>query len=211
LGKPLIAHSIDQARRARLVSRVVVSTDDAEIGAIAQQYEAEVVWRPAEISGDSATSESALLHVLEHLAAVEGYQPDLLVFLQCTSPLTLAEDIDGTIQLLTKSRQRWLSSFITFWRQEEDGNAVGSTTTTSSPAAPERQPQYLEVGLLTMRDWILQPSIVSSGRPSRNARRAPGTRSTTGGFRSPSPAAASRAIKARPPERIAALVLDLTA
>src|SRR5690554_2802199 len=50
-GKPLIAYSIEQALRTPAVSRVVVSTDDAEIGAVSQQYGGEVVWRPAEISG----------------------------------------------------------------------------------------------------------------------------------------------------------------
>ena len=73
-GKPLIAYSIEQALRTPAISRVIVSTDDAEIGAVAQQYGAEVVWRPAEISGDTASSESALLHVLDHLAQTEGYE-----------------------------------------------------------------------------------------------------------------------------------------
>jgi len=59
-----------------------------------------VVWRPAEISGDTSPSEAALLHVLDHLRSTEGYEPDLLVFLQCTSPLTLPEDIDCTVQVL---------------------------------------------------------------------------------------------------------------
>ena len=99
-GKPLIAHTIEHARQARSVGRVVVSTDDAEIAAVSKQYGAEVVWRPAAISGDTASSESALLHALEYLQQTEGYESDLLVFLQCTSPLTLPEDIDGTVQAL---------------------------------------------------------------------------------------------------------------
>jgi len=103
-GKPLIAYNIEQARRSQFIRRVVVSTDDAEIAAVARQYGAEVVWRPAEISGDSASSESALLHALEQLRQQENYQPDLLVFLQCTSPHTPAEDIDGTVQALLEQQ-----------------------------------------------------------------------------------------------------------
>src|SRR3954467_12096692 len=87
LGKPLLAHTIEHARLAPSVTRVVVSTDDAEIAAIAGRHGAEVVTRPADISGDVAGSEAALRHVLDHLEAAERYEPDLVVFLQATSPL----------------------------------------------------------------------------------------------------------------------------
>ena len=99
-GKPLIAHTIERARQTKSISRIVVSTDDPEIAAVSRQYGAEPVLRPAEISGDTATSESALLHAMDYLQQTEGYKPDLLVFLQCTSPLTLPEDIDGAVQAL---------------------------------------------------------------------------------------------------------------
>jgi len=85
-GKPLIAYTIEQAQQTPAITRVVVSTDDAEIAGVAQKYGAEVVWRPAGLSGDTATSESALLHALDHLRDTEGYEPDLVVFLQATSP-----------------------------------------------------------------------------------------------------------------------------
>jgi N-acylneuraminate cytidylyltransferase len=103
-GKPLLAYNIEAARNSRYIQRVVVSTDDPEIARVAQQYGAEVVWRPAEISGDTASSESALLHTLATLREQESYAPDVLVFLQCTSPLTLAEDIDGVITALLEQR-----------------------------------------------------------------------------------------------------------
>jgi YrbI family 3-deoxy-D-manno-octulosonate 8-phosphate phosphatase len=150
-GKPLIAYNIEQARLARLVQRVVVSTDDPEIGAIARQYGAEVVWRPAEISGDTASSESALLHALEYLRQSEGYQPDLLVFLQCTSPLTLAEDIDGTIQSLLDAQADTALAVIPFhyfiWKTGGSGEAVGvNHDKRVRPLRQEREPQYLETG-----------------------------------------------------------------
>lgn len=151
LGKPLIAYNIEQAQRARLVNRVVVSTDDAEIAAISRQYGAEVVWRPAEISGDSASSESALLHALEHLRQAEGYQPDLLVFLQCTSPLTLAEDIDNTIQALLSAQADCALAAIPFhyfiWKPNESGDALGvNHDKRERLLRQEREPQYLETG-----------------------------------------------------------------
>jgi len=150
-GKPLIAYNVEQAKLARSVNRVVVSTDDAEIGAVARQYGAEVVWRPAEISGDSASSESALLHVLESLQAAEGYQPDVLVFLQCTSPLTLAEDIDGTVEALLDAQADTALAVIPFhyflWKPQPDGDAIGINHNKSyRPLRQEREPQYLETG-----------------------------------------------------------------
>ena len=76
-GKPLIAWSIEVALAAKAVDRTIVTTDDDEIAAVAQQYGAEVVRRPSELAGDAATSESALLHVLDVLKADEDYDPDL--------------------------------------------------------------------------------------------------------------------------------------
>src|SRR5262245_40854376 len=75
-GKPLLAHSIEQAQQAATVDRVLVSTDGAEIAAVAQQYGAEVVWRPPELGSDTASSESALLHALDHLRDTAGAEPD---------------------------------------------------------------------------------------------------------------------------------------
>ena len=155
-GKPLIAYNILEARRSRFVTRVVVSTDDPEIGAVARQYGAEVVWRPAEISGDTASSESALLHTLETLRQSEGYQPDLVVFLQCTSPLTLAEDIDGTVQALIDQQADTALAVIPFhyflWKPLADPqsglpDAVGiNHEKRVRPLRQQREAQYLETG-----------------------------------------------------------------
>lgn len=154
-GKPLIAFSIEQALLSRYITRVVVSTDDPQIGTVAAQYGAEVVWRPSEISGDLASSESALLHVLNTLAEQEDYHPDLLVFLQCTSPLTLAIDIDGTITTLIETRADTALSVSPFhyflWKtdQLENGreNAVGINHDKNiRQLRQEREPQFIETG-----------------------------------------------------------------
>ena len=150
-GQPLLAHTLQQAQQARLVQRVVVSTDDAEIANVAHRYDAEVVWRPAELSGDSASSEAALLHALEHLEATEKYRPDLLAFIQCTSPLTLAADIDGTIQALLDQQADSALAVVPFhyflWKPAEDGNAAGiNHDKRRRLLRQEREPQYLESG-----------------------------------------------------------------
>lgn len=128
-GKPLVAHTIEQARAAHTIDRVLVSTDDAEIGAVAQHDGAEVIWRPAAISGDTASSEAALLHALDALQQSEGAAPELVVFLQCTSPLTQAADIDGAVHALLAEEADTALAVTPFhyflWQQDEQGNAVG--------------------------------------------------------------------------------------
>lgn len=150
-GRTLIARTVEEARRAGRVQRVVVSTDGAEIAAAARAAGAEAIVRPAELSGDRAPSEAALLHALDQLREREGYDPELLVFLQCTSPLTLAEDIDGTIrELLDRGADSALAvtSFHHFlWRQDPDGRAAAiNHDPRVRPMRQEREPQYLETG-----------------------------------------------------------------
>ena len=125
-GKPLLAYSIEAALEAPSVSRVVVSTDDEKIAGVANRYGAEVVWRPDEISGDEATSESALLHVLGFMWEREAYNPDLIAFLQATSPLRQPGDVQNAIDtLLLESADSLFSAckvegFV--WREEYDAD-----------------------------------------------------------------------------------------
>jgi len=113
-GKPLIAHTIEHARHSRLVNRIIVSTDDNEISDVAIHYGAEVIKRPPEISGDTASSEVALLHVVDWLAEKEKYEPDILVFLQCTSPIRNESDIDNAITVLLENNADSLFSACRF-------------------------------------------------------------------------------------------------
>jgi CMP-N,N'-diacetyllegionaminic acid synthase len=99
--KPLIVHSIEHALDASAVDEVIVSTEDHEIAAVASAAGARVIARPAELAGATASSESALLHVLDEL---EGPDPDLVVFLQATSPVRSASDIDAAVELLLAER-----------------------------------------------------------------------------------------------------------
>lgn len=150
-GKPLLAWTIEAALAARYVDRVVVSTDDPEIAAVARRYGAEVVDRPAEISGDKASSEAALLHALDHLEAAEGYRPDRVVFLQCTSPLTAPEDIDGTIEALEHERADTALAVVPFhyflWKPDATGDGVGiNHDKRVRPMRQDREAQYLESG-----------------------------------------------------------------
>lgn len=106
-GRPLIAWTIQAARGARRVDRVVVSTDDAAIAEVAKAWGASAPFlRPAELASDQATSREVALHALDWLALRQGYQPDWLLLLQPTSPLRLAEDIDRAVDLARASGAR---------------------------------------------------------------------------------------------------------
>jgi N-acylneuraminate cytidylyltransferase len=128
-GKPLIAHMIEHAKQARSVNRVVVSTDDPEIASVSRKYGSEVVWRPKELSTDTVSSELALLHVLRSLQESEAYEPDIVIFLQCTSPLILPEDIDGTVKALLDEDADSALTVTPFhgflWRRNAKGKVEG--------------------------------------------------------------------------------------
>lgn len=128
-GLPLVAHSILAALGSSHIEKVFVSTDDEEIASVAKRHGAEAIMRPAEISGDTASSESALLQVLEVIEKKEGVLPETLVFLQCTSPLTLSSDIDGLLQSMKEagadSAFSAVNSHRFLWRPDPAEGAVG--------------------------------------------------------------------------------------
>ena len=95
-GRPLITYSIQAGLAARTLDRVIVTTDDPEIAAIARAEGAEVVDRPADIAGDSSPVIDAVVHALDALAIAD---PAAVVLLQPTSPLRSGEDIDRALAL----------------------------------------------------------------------------------------------------------------
>ncbi|AZM75929.1 N-acylneuraminate cytidylyltransferase [Streptomyces sp. KPB2] len=94
-GVPLVVRAVRECRAARLVTDVVVSTDDQAIAAAAREAGAEVVLRPAAIAGDTATSEAAVLHAMDAHEALHGAAVDVVLLVQCTSPFLVREDVDG--------------------------------------------------------------------------------------------------------------------
>ncbi|MGB0002035.1 MAG: acylneuraminate cytidylyltransferase family protein [Candidatus Acidiferrales bacterium] len=104
-GKPLIAHTIEAARTAHSIQRIMVSTESPEIAQIARQYGAEVPFlRPPELAQDETPTLPVLQHVLTQLKASEGTEPEIIALLQPTSPLRRAEDIDRAVIILEQTR-----------------------------------------------------------------------------------------------------------
>ena len=91
-GKPLIAWTIEEAKKSRLLDKYIVSTEDKEIEAAAKQYGAAVLYRPLEL----ATDETSTLSVLQH--AIEQIPCTTVVLLHATSPIRKPGLIDDCIR-----------------------------------------------------------------------------------------------------------------
>ncbi|MFI5700343.1 cytidylyltransferase domain-containing protein [Streptomyces xanthochromogenes] len=145
-GVPLVVRAVLACRGARLVTDVVVSTDDPAIAAAARSAGADVVVRPAGISGDTATSEAAVLHTLDA-------HPDARVVLlvQCTSPFLTREDVEGVAAAVLEDGAETAVTVAPFhgflWREDELGGGQGMGHDKSfRPRRQDRPQDFLETG-----------------------------------------------------------------
>ena len=97
-GKPLIAWTIEAALGATTISRVVVSTNDADVASVCASFPCEVIDRPHGLSQPESTAPEVIDHFLESSRA-QG----MLVYLQPTSPLRTSMDIDSAVEQLRRS------------------------------------------------------------------------------------------------------------
>ncbi|MGH7304917.1 MAG: cytidylyltransferase domain-containing protein [Candidatus Rokuibacteriota bacterium] len=97
-GKPLIVHTIEAALAAGTLTRTILSSDDAEIIAVARGAGCEAPFvRPADLAGDRSSTVDVALHALDWLEGHEGWRADVVVLLPATAPLRRAEHIDGVV------------------------------------------------------------------------------------------------------------------
>lgn len=159
-GRTLVSWSIQAGLEAKLVNRVVVSTEDEEIAHVAQGWGAEIVWRPPELATDEALTDPVLVHALSQDAAA-----DAVVLLQPTVPLRppglvdrciarLAETGAGAVHTVEPAPHHFV------WWEEEDYSAgagpVRRRWVTQCPRRPRRQDMrdrelmFLENGAVTV-------------------------------------------------------------
>jgi len=147
-GVPLVARSIRAAMAAPSVDLVVVSSDDPGILEIAEAEGAVAVTRPDELSGDLASSESAVIHALD----VVGGTPEIVVFLQCTSPFTKAEEVEALVEALDDpvydAALTVIEDHSFIWTFAEDGAGKGVNHDHSLPRARRQElpPAFRETG-----------------------------------------------------------------
>ncbi len=100
-GKPLIAHSILQAKKSRLFAAVAVSSDSKEILSIAKKWGADyLIWRPKPMASDRAAKLPAIQHCALETEKLSGLRFHTSVDLDATSPLRNIGDIHGAVRLL---------------------------------------------------------------------------------------------------------------
>ena len=103
-GYPLIAWSIAAGLQAHTVNRVIVSTDDNDIAAVARACGAETPFmRPPELAQDRTTDLPVFEHALKWLEDIEGYKPDIVVQLRPTSPIRPKDCVDDAVRVLIEN------------------------------------------------------------------------------------------------------------
>ncbi|MFE1880394.1 cytidylyltransferase domain-containing protein [Streptomyces diastatochromogenes] len=152
-GVPLVARAVRECLATRLVTDVVVSTDDQAIAAAAREAGAEVVLRPAAIAGDTATSEAAVLHAMDAHEALHGAPVDVVLLVQCTSPFLIREDVDGVAGAVAEQGADTAVTVAPFhgfvWRHSDEAGEGGYGVNHDKSFRPRRQdrPQdFLETG-----------------------------------------------------------------
>lgn len=149
-GVPLVARAVHAALAAAGIDLVVVSTDDAEIAEVAAAAGARVVRRPAELAGDTAASESAILHALDELTAT-GENIDVVAFLQATSPFIPSDALDEAVARVAQGQaDSVFSAYETYgflWRWDASGAAIAiNHDAAHRPRRQDREPHHLETG-----------------------------------------------------------------
>ena len=122
-GKPLIAWSIEQAKKSYQIDDIYVSTDCEEIASIAKKHNAKVPFlRPAELSSDEASTESVMIHFCEYLNS-HNIDYDNLLLIQATSPIRAPIRFDDALTFFNEGNYDSLvtatPSHRFFWKNPE--------------------------------------------------------------------------------------------
>lgn len=145
-GSSLLARGVDAAWAAPSVTDVVVSTDHSQIRNEAHAHGARVIDRPATLASDTATSESAVQHVLGTLET----QPDVVVLLQCTSPFINPAHLEAAIRSVLDGQADVCFSVTEdhsfLWAAPEGAVEAVGHSATYRPRRQDREPQYRETG-----------------------------------------------------------------
>ena len=173
-GKPLIAHAIATARASRHIQRVIVSTDDEEIAAVARAHGAEVpALRPAELASDTASEWLAWRHAVTELA---GEPFDVFVSIPPPAPLRTAEDVDacidaylaGDCDLVISGHEAHANPYFNMFKCDADGVAQLIIPPSASNVVRRQDAPTVyttaTIAYVSSPAYIMQASAVFSGR-----------------------------------------------
>jgi len=143
-GKPLIQYTVDEAKKSKLISRIILSTDDIEIANCAKNLGADVPFlREKYLAEDDTPMLDVIKGTLHRLYEIEDYRPDIVILLQPTSPLRKASHIDEALQILLENE---------------------ATSVVSVVAVPH---QFNPVSLMKIDGGYLKPYLESSTQYTR--------------------------------------------
>jgi CMP-N,N'-diacetyllegionaminic acid synthase len=175
-GKPLLVHTAEAALAARLLSRVVLTTDDEKIAEVGRACGLEVPFlRPAELAMDDTPTLPVLQHVVAELEKA-GDRFDAVCLLQPTSPFRRAGDIDGCIELLESAGLDAVVSVLPVppehnphWVYFRDGDGLLRLATGEDQPIPRRQelpPAFHRDGSIyvTRRDVLMEENSLYGRR-----------------------------------------------
>lgn len=163
--KPLIAYTIEAAKRSKEISRVIVNTDDIEIAKIARQYGAEIPFmRPSYLATDTAAAPDVYIHTIEYLMEEEKTPINKFVVLLPTAPFRTHKHIDEAIELFRKEKAETLVSMkeadipISWYFKTDCRNRVRNIDLCRSEAMLNRQMAerfYIPNGAIYILDYEL--------------------------------------------------------
>lgn len=159
-GKPLLVWSIEDAKESKYIDEVFVSTDDSEIAKVAASAGATVIDRPAGFATDKSSSEEALLHALSIWTELD-LENDLIVFMQCTSPIRTGAELDEAIEKFILNNADSLLSVCEFhgflWKNENDYSIPMYHDHRVRPMRQEMQECFKENGsFYIFKPWVLK-------------------------------------------------------
>jgi len=164
-GHPLISWSINQSISANSITSTWVTSDDKKILDISRQYGANTIKRPKSISSDNCSSESAWIHALEHINSI-GIKPDLVVGIQCTSPIRESNDLDQAINYFLKNKYDSLLSTVQVedyftWELNKDSIALPLNHDVNKRKPRQKiKKTFLENGSF----YIFKPDLIKKSR-----------------------------------------------
>ena len=161
LNKPLIQWTFEQSKAALNIDYTFVSTDNDQIIELANHCGVKTIIRPDYLCKDDSTSESALNHAIDFIKSEHHILPDIIVFLQATSPLRLYDDIDKAINLFNEKDADSLFSAtklndLTLWKIENYNWQSVNFDYKNRLRRQDKAQNYIENGSI----YIFKPEIL---------------------------------------------------
>lgn len=149
-GMTLVERAVVACRRSATVDEVIVSSDGPEILDAASSSGAVALSRPEDLASDVASSESAVLHALDAPESSRQGPPEIVVFVQCTSPFIDPSDLDGAVRAVRSGECDVAFSAVEshrfLWRMSGDGASGINHDMATRARRQDRGTEYAETG-----------------------------------------------------------------